>query len=86
MYMYLYHLMCIFRGRFPRLSEVSGLPITDTLQLKELRDPAWYPPGHGDAYRCFHESGLLDGFINEGKTWIFLSNIDNLGAVPDPGT
>ncbi|KAM7534994.1 hypothetical protein Aperf_G00000099783 [Anoplocephala perfoliata] len=72
------------QNRFPRLSEESELPITDTLQLKELHDPAWYPPGHGDVYRCFYESGLLDEFANEGKTWIFLSNIDNLGAVPDP--
>ena len=44
---------------------------------------SWYPPGHGDIYRSFYNSGLLSKFIDEGKEYMFVSNIDNLGATVD---
>ena len=44
---------------------------------------SWYPPGHGDFYDTFHSSGLLKKFIDEGREYCFLSNIDNLGATVD---
>lgn len=44
---------------------------------------AWYPPGHGDIYASFANSGLLDQLIAEGKEYVFVSNIDNLGATVD---
>ncbi|VDD76423.1 unnamed protein product [Mesocestoides corti] len=72
------------QNRFPRLSEETGLPFAKSMQLESPHDPAWYPPGHGDIYRCLDESGLLKKFIKEGKSWMFVSNIDNLGATPDP--
>ncbi len=53
------------------------------MHLEKNYDPAWYPPGHGDMYRCLYESGLLGKFIKEGKKWAFVSNIDNLGATTD---
>lgn len=43
----------------------------------------WYPPGHGDFYESFAQSGLLNQFIAEGRDYCFLSNIDNLGATVD---
>ena len=43
----------------------------------------WYPPGHGDVYQSFYNSGLLETFINQGKEYMFISNIDNLGATVD---
>lgn len=43
----------------------------------------WYPPGHGDIYASFYNSGLLDQLIKQGKEYIFVSNIDNLGATVD---
>lgn len=43
----------------------------------------WYPPGHGDFYESFAQSGLLSQFIAEGRDYCFLSNIDNLGATVD---
>lgn len=43
----------------------------------------WYPPGHGDFYESFQNSGLLKQFIAEGREYMFLSNIDNLGATVD---
>lgn len=44
---------------------------------------SWYPPGHGDFYESFHNSGLLKKFLAEGREYCFLSNIDNLGATVD---
>ena len=46
-------------------------------------EEAWYPPGHGDFYQSFSNSGLLDEFVEQGKQYCFLSNIDNLGATVD---
>ncbi|KAI0234824.1 UTP--glucose-1-phosphate uridylyltransferase [Lamellibrachia satsuma] len=43
----------------------------------------WYPPGHGDVYQSFYNSGLLKQLIDEGKEYVFVSNIDNLGATVD---
>ncbi|KAH9285308.1 UTP--glucose-1-phosphate uridylyltransferase [Echinococcus granulosus] len=65
-------------------AEQASLPLAESMQLEPKNYYAWYPPGHGDVYRSFQESGLLDKFHNEGKTWLFISNIDNLGASPDP--
>ena len=49
-------------------------------------DPAleWCPPGHGDLYTALHGSGLLARFAEAGFRRVFVSNSDNLGAVPDP--
>lgn len=44
---------------------------------------AWYPPGHGDFYLSFQNSGLLKKFIAAGREYCFISNIDNLGATVD---
>ena len=40
----------------------------------------WYPPGHGDFYQAFYNSGLLSELIDQGRKYVYLSNIDNLGA------
>lgn len=42
-----------------------------------------YPPGHGDLYDALTNSGLLDRLLAAGKEYIFVSNVDNLGAVVD---
>lgn len=44
---------------------------------------SWNPPGHGDIYRSFYSSGLLKKFLDQGKEYMFVSNIDNLGATVD---
>jgi len=84
-------------GRYPDLA-VDGLPL-DFLQNKEPKlraddltpvewpaDPMleWCPPGHGDLYTALRGTGLLDRLIEAGYTQVFVSNSDNLGAVPDP--
>ncbi len=47
------------------------------------RDLEWCPPGHGDIYTALRGTGLLDRLIEAGFTQVFVSNSDNLGAVPD---
>jgi UTP--glucose-1-phosphate uridylyltransferase len=76
---------------------VDGLPL-DFLQNKEPKllvddltpvtwqqdpDLEWCPPGHGDLYTALYGTGLLDRLIEAGYTQLFVSNSDNLGAVPD---
>ncbi|MBQ7568461.1 UTP--glucose-1-phosphate uridylyltransferase, partial [bacterium] len=43
----------------------------------------WCPPGHGDVYFSLYHTGILKSLIDAGFQYIFLSNIDNLGAVVD---
>jgi UTP--glucose-1-phosphate uridylyltransferase len=81
--------------KYPDLP-VEGLPL-DFLQNKEPKlraddltpvtwekDPTleWCPPGHGDIYTALRGTGLLDRMIEAGYTQVFVSNSDNLGAVP----
>ena len=67
-------------SRYPRINKESLLPIPQSCN-GELE--GWYPPGHGDLYECFAKSGLLDKFLEEGREFMFVSNIDNLGATVD---
>jgi UTP--glucose-1-phosphate uridylyltransferase len=77
---------------------VDGLPL-EFLQNKEPKlraddltpvtwekdpDLEWCPPGHGDIYTALRGTGLLQQLIDAGYTQVFVSNSDNLGAVPDP--
>jgi UTP--glucose-1-phosphate uridylyltransferase len=43
----------------------------------------WCPPGHGDLYTALAASGALEALLAAGVRWAFVSNSDNLGAVPD---
>jgi UTP--glucose-1-phosphate uridylyltransferase len=76
---------------------VDGLPL-EFLQNKEPKlraddltpvtwdadpDLEWCPPGHGDIYTALRGTGLLQQLIDAGYTQAFVSNSDNLGAVPD---
>ncbi|CAN5553046.1 UTP--glucose-1-phosphate uridylyltransferase [soil metagenome] len=76
---------------------VEGLPL-EFLQNKEPKllekdlspvsypknpDLEWCPPGHGDVYTALRGTGLLDLLIERGFRHVFVSNSDNLGAVPD---
>lgn len=42
-----------------------------------------YPPGHGDLFDAMKNSGLLDTLLQAGKEYLFVSNVDNLGADVD---
>lgn len=67
---------------FPRLLE-SKNNLNLPLLKKEHGLQACYPPGHGDFFANFIQSGLLKQFLEQGKRYIFLANIDNLGATID---
>jgi UTP--glucose-1-phosphate uridylyltransferase len=84
-------------GRYDALP-VQGLPL-EFLQNKEPKlladkltpvqwpkDPAleWCPPGHGDLYTSLTATGLIQTLLDAGYTQVFVSNSDNLGAVPTP--
>lgn len=76
---------------------VAGLPL-EFLQNKEPKllakdlspvswpkdhDLEWCPPGHGDIYTALRGTGLLEQLVEAGYDRVFVSNSDNLGAVPD---
>jgi UTP--glucose-1-phosphate uridylyltransferase len=76
---------------------VEGLPL-EFLQNKEPKllakdlspvswpkdpDLEWCPPGHGDLYTALRGTGLLERLLDAGYERVFVSNSDNLGAVPD---
>lgn len=71
------------QSRYPRINKESLLPIAKNMGMSGENAEAWYPPGHGDIYASFSNCGLLDKLIAEGKEYIFVSNIDNLGATVD---
>ncbi|XP_033985613.1 UTP--glucose-1-phosphate uridylyltransferase-like isoform X1 [Trematomus bernacchii] len=71
------------QSRYPRINKESLLPIAKNMSTGGQNGEAWYPPGHGDVYASFSNSGLLDKLLSEGKEYIFVSNIDNLGATVD---
>ena len=76
---------------------VDGLPLEflqnrepklvaeDLTPISWPRDPdlEWCPPGHGDLYTALRGTGLLPTLIDQGYERAFVSNSDNLGAVPD---
>jgi UTP--glucose-1-phosphate uridylyltransferase len=78
--------------------QVEGLPleflqnkepkllVKDLLPVSHPRDPSleWCPPGHGDLYTVLSSSGLIHTLLERGFERVFVSNSDNLGAVPDP--
>jgi UTP--glucose-1-phosphate uridylyltransferase len=60
--------------------------------LKDTLEPAswpadrvfeWNPPGHGDIYTSLISTGILRNLLDYGIRYIFISNIDNLGATLD---
>lgn len=43
----------------------------------------WCPPGHGDLYSTLYDSGKLQQLLDDGIQFMFVSNVDNLGATLD---
>lgn len=72
------------QSRYPRINKESLMPIAKDIRTEKDID-AWYPPGHGDFYQAFYNSGLLESLVDQGRKCCFLSNIDNMGATVDLG-
>jgi len=61
------------------------LLVGDLMPVSYPKDPdlECCPPGHGDLYTALLGTGLIDTLIEAGYRYCFVSNADNLGAVPD---
>ncbi|WP_394845855.1 UTP--glucose-1-phosphate uridylyltransferase [Pendulispora brunnea] len=46
--------------------------------------PSLYSPGHGDLVDAVRRSGLLRDFLAAGGRYVWIANLDNLGATIDP--
>lgn len=68
------------QSRYPRIFKDSLLPVPHSYD-SPISD--WYPPGHGDVFESLYNSGILDKLLERGVEILFLSNVDNLGAVVD---
>jgi len=68
------------QSRFPRISKDTLLPLPKEYEAAKTQ---WYPPGHGDLFPALVHSGLVDRLLSEGKEYLFVSNVDNLGATVD---
>jgi len=71
--------LLFLQNKFPKVMQQNFSPATWP------QDPTleWNPPGHGDVYAAIYTSGMLKRLINQGITYAFISNSDNLGATMD---
>jgi UTP--glucose-1-phosphate uridylyltransferase len=71
---------CFTQHKFPRIRPQTLEPVS------RPQDPSleWNPAGHGDLFLSLQTSGLLDKLERGGFEYLFVSNIDNLGAQLDP--
>jgi len=68
------------QSQFPRIYKESLLPVPESPSDEK---EAWYPPGHGDVFRSLANSDILEQLLKEGRKYVFISNVDNLGATVD---
>ncbi|MGE0791618.1 MAG: UTP--glucose-1-phosphate uridylyltransferase [Sandaracinaceae bacterium] len=61
-----------------RLSPDAGLFLEDD------GSPSAYAPGHGDLPAALARAGILERFTESGGRYLYMSNVDNLGATLDP--
>ncbi|KAL0230538.1 hypothetical protein PCE1_004097 [Barthelona sp. PCE] len=70
---------CVLQSRMPRLNpDMTPVPVDNE------NNAEWYPPGHGDVFRSLHRAGVIDSLIEEGREYIFIANVDNLGSTLNP--
>eukprot|EP01102_Stenamoeba_stenopodia_P008629 TRINITY_DN2506_c0_g2_i1.p1 TRINITY_DN2506_c0_g2~~TRINITY_DN2506_c0_g2_i1.p1 ORF type:complete len:498 (+),score=130.22 TRINITY_DN2506_c0_g2_i1:156-1649(+) len=63
---------------YPRLFKDTLQPIAKGATQRDSKD--WAPAGSGDVFESFHRTGLLEKFLNEGKEYAFISNVENIGG------
>lgn len=73
---------CAMQSAFPRLDRDTYTPLPIGPFSLET-EAAWYSPGHGDVYRALDRAGVLDSLLESGVEYVFISNVDNLGATLD---
>ncbi len=67
--------------KFPKIRQKDLAPVS----WPSDPDLEWNPPGHGDIYTSLVTSGMLGKLLEQGMSYAFVSNVDNLGAVIDEG-
>jgi UTP--glucose-1-phosphate uridylyltransferase len=67
-------------------SREPKLRASDLEPIEWPADPQleWTPPGHGDLYAALIGSGMLEALLERAYEYLFVSNVDNLGAVLEP--
>jgi UTP--glucose-1-phosphate uridylyltransferase len=62
-----------------------GLRLTPSGRLffDDKGEPSTYAPGHGDLPDALRRSGLLASFLARGGKYVWIANLDNLGATLD---
>jgi UTP--glucose-1-phosphate uridylyltransferase len=70
---------CFSQHKFPKVSEETLEPVS----WPENPHLEWNPAGHGDLFLALQSSGLLQKLHDRGYRYLFVSNIDNLGAEID---
>jgi len=71
--------LTFLQHKFPKILQEGMEPSS----WPENPDLEWNPPGHGDVYTALYTSGMLKTLLDEGITYAFISNSDNLGAGMD---
>jgi UTP--glucose-1-phosphate uridylyltransferase len=66
------------QNKFPKIKQIDFSPLQTTNDNSNCN-----PPGHGEIYTAMMISGVLDMLLDSGIEYAFISNSDNLGAVPD---
>lgn len=74
--------LCFNENKSPKLKRIDSNEKTEYIPASYPTNPdlEWAPPGHADIYPSIYETGLLDELISKGYEYLFISNIDNLGA------
>jgi len=71
--------LLFLQHKFPKILQDGLSPAT----WRQNPGLEWNPPGHGDVYTALFTSGMLQKLLDQGVTYAFISNVDNLGAKMD---
>jgi UTP--glucose-1-phosphate uridylyltransferase len=75
---------CFDQSLLPRVLP-DGTPLLALPEAGAVDDERLYcAPGHGDVLERVRQSGVLAWLRGRGVEHVLLSNVDNLGATPDP--
>mgnify|MGYP003962069251 CR=1 FL=1 len=77
------NVMMFNQRKFPRIHKFSHIPTAETADpaSENYTKDSWYPPGHGDVYTSLVNSQVFGELKKKYIEYIFMANIDNLGAV-----
>jgi len=67
-----------------RMPDIDGLELLRRLKASAAGLPVIVMTGHGDVPDALSESGLLSTFRARGGRYLWIANLDNLGATVDP--